>query len=337
MVLIGSFISVGCVLKAAEKALCFLNRLLRIRNMNANKKGPLSSTEGLLWALRLATVMVFIGRAWQQLYWDIPIRTVLWDERLMSPLVTQWLGMSWRDWVTSASIDQAITTGVRLGGLFYVLAAVAAWYAQPGRKWTNAVVALGGVGLVVLAFLYTKEKFYHLGQFFEYSLQFGAPFLLLSALHRPRLSAIQWLSLRLAIALTFTCHGLYAISYYPRPGNFTEMVMAGLWLDEQSAVTLLQWAGIGDFLAAAALLLPWRNIQLAALLYTMVWGFLTTMARVWSYLWIADLATVFWQWVPECLYRWPHFLGPAGAWWYLYLHWQHEIPQENTTSTQTAI
>lgn len=279
----------------------------------------LSASDGLLLALRLAAVTVFVGRAWQQLYWDIPIRSLLWDERLMSPLVTQWLGLSWREWVTSAAIDQGMSWAVRVGGGFYLVAAAAAWYARPGRKLANALVLLGGLGLVFLAFLYTKEKFYHLGQFFEYSLQFGVPFLLLSVLHRPVPGPTLWFVLRLAIALTFVCHGLYAIAYYPRPANFTEMIMAGLWLDERSAVGLLQAAGIGDFIAGGLLLLPWRRAQELGLAYTFVWGLLTTMARVWSYFWISDLATVWLQWVPESLYRWPHFLVPAGAWWYLYV------------------
>lgn len=273
----------------------------------------------MILALRIAAVAVFLGRAWQHLRWDIPIRSLLWDEKLMRPLVEGALGLSWREWVTSADVDQWIAVAVKSGGWFYLAAALAAWFVRPGRRSLNAVVALGGLGLMFLAFFYTKEKFYHLGQFWEYSLQFGAPLLLLwfSAKPAPAPTRAQWLALRMAIALTFICHGLYAIGYYPRPGNFTEMVMVGFGVDEFTAVRILQAAGIADFVFSALLFVPWRPAQLAAVAYTLVWGALTTAARVWVYFWIAEPAVVLTQWLHESIYRLPHVLGPLAAWYAL--------------------
>jgi hypothetical protein len=273
----------------------------------------------IVFMLRIAAVAVFLGRAWQQIRWDIPIRSLLWDEKLMRPLVEGSLGISWRAWVTSPEMGQMTAAAVKLGGWFYLVAALAAWYARPGRRALNAIVALGALGLVLLAFFYTKEKFYHLGQFWEYSLQFGTPLLLLwySATPSLALSRAQWLALRMAIALTFVCHGLYAIGYYPRPGNFTEMVMVGFGVDEFAAVQILKGAGVADFFFSALLFIPWRPAQWAGVAYAIVWGALTTAARIWVYLWIAEPTVVLTQWVHESVYRLPHVLGPLAAWYAL--------------------
>ncbi|MCB0639341.1 MAG: hypothetical protein KDC54_22100 [Lewinella sp.] len=270
-------------------------------------------TDGpLLFWLRWATIFVFLGRAWQHLYWDAPFRALLWDESMMSGLVSG-LGWSWSDWVTSATVNANIDLAVRGFGVLYVVAAAAAYLLQPGRRWASVVLWLGTLGLVFLSFLYTKEKFYHLGQFFEYSLQFGSPLLLLwlNGLRRVSLP-LEW-AIRLAIALTFTCHGLYAFGFYPRPVNFTSMVMDGLWLSQENAIILLEIAGTLDFIVAFFLLLPWRPGARVALAYCVIWGGLTAFARIWSYLWVSPLDTVLLQWVHESVYRWPHFLVPLGA------------------------
>lgn len=265
----------------------------------------------MLLLLRWATIAVFMGRAWQHLYWDAPFRTVLWDERLMSGLV-RWLGWDWTEWVTSPAVESGIGWLVWLSGLAYVLAAVGAYFLTADRLWARWLVALGALGLLVLAFLYTKEKFYHLGQFFEYSLQVGSPIFLLWLSREEQVSAAFVLTIRVAVALTFTCHGLYAIGYYPRPVNFTSMVMNGLFLSQKNAVSLLEVAGFLDFIVALLLLLPWRKVVMVALAYCVLWGGLTAFARIWSNLWVSPAETVLLQWVHESLYRWPHFMAPAG-------------------------
>ena len=231
----------------------------------------------------------------------------------MSPLVALF-GYEWTDWATSPAVDQGITLFSRLIGILFLSAALAAASLRDIYSWRKRLIQIAGGWLVVLAFLATKEKFFHLGQFFEYSLQMGSPFFFLTYLAKRKVSSrLEW-AMRIAIALTFTCHGLYAIGYYPRPGNFTLMVMAGLGLSDQAAMTFLNWAGILDFVVSALVLLPWRKLAIVGLGYTIVWGFLTTMARIWSYLFITSLGTVLLQWTHESILRWPHFLIPVSLW-----------------------
>ena len=280
--------------------------------------------------LRLASSAVFAGRAWQMLYWDIPIRSWLWDEELMRPLISGWpLHIAWSDWVSSAAVDNAIATAVQCMGCFLAVAAVVSWLPLAGRKIRQLLLAAGGLILIFLALLYTKEKFMHLGQFFEYSLQFGTVFLLLWTLQKGYISGAIHYTARVAIALTFACHGLYAAGYYPVPGSFMSMVMTGLGIGQADALQLLYFAGIADFAAAGLLLLPWRAAWLPGLLYTVIWGLLTTLARLWSNYWISDWETMLVYWLHEFIYRLPHFLIPL---WLLLLY-RTELMELRTPET----
>ena len=52
--------------------------------------------------------------------------------------------------------------------------------------------------------------------------------------------------LKVAIALTFTCHGLYAVGYYPRPGKFIQMTMTILGTNKEASVIFLN-IGVCEF------------------------------------------------------------------------------------------
>jgi hypothetical protein len=272
----------------------------------------------LLLCLRVATVAVFLGRAWQLLYWDAPLRTLLWDEGWMAPVVG-FLGWEWEQWVRSETVDGSIQWTVKVTGFIFLSCAAAAIWVNHRRTWLKSLLVAGAVLLTGLAFLYMKEKFFHLGQFFEYALQFSTPLFLVAWL-KPRPDPGRFfLTVRVAIALTFVCHGLYAIGYYPRPGNFTEMVMAGFGVEESTAIVLLRWAGWLDFVCGALLLTGLPGLLEAGLVYAVIWGFLTAMARVYAYLVLTSFDVVLWQWLHESLYRWCHFLVPLGMLGYLYL------------------
>lgn len=121
--------------------------------------------------------------------------------------------------------------------------------------------------------------------------------------------------MKITIALTFTCHGLYAVGYYPRPFNFVDMSMNSLGISESNAIQYLNVVGFLDFIIAIGLFLPWK-ISRFALGYAILWGTLTTSARLVSYLEIDQFATLLHQWGFEALYRLPHFLIPCAAWLY---------------------
>lgn len=263
--------------------------------------------------LQLSACTVFLGRAWQHLYWDAPFRALLWDESLMRGLVETVFGWSWQWYVGSPEMNAAIQWLIRGVGGLYLLSAAAVYWHHRAPGLSKILIAIGGLNLIFLAFLETKAHFFYPAQFFEYSLQFGTPFFLLMYRRRQAWSPDLILAMKVAIALTFVSHGLFAVGFYPRPGYFVEMVMKILRLDQDSAVAFLNIAGLLDFITALALFLP-RRVAQWALTYMVFWGFATTMARIAAHfypeLWTYTLS----RWVHESLFRCPHFLIPGLVW-----------------------
>ena len=124
----------------------------------------------LLLIVQTATVFLFLGRAWQHIFWDAPFRSLLWDEGWMSGVVDSVLNMSWENYITSAEIDSNIQSMISGIGLFYLLCALMALMIQKWKKVAGFFMILGSISLVILAALYCKERFFSMGQFFEYSI-----------------------------------------------------------------------------------------------------------------------------------------------------------------------
>ncbi|MBG6130074.1 putative membrane protein [Aquimarina sp. EL_43] len=263
----------------------------------------------LITILKLSTFLIFLGRAYQHMVWDAPYRTFLWDESILKSSVETIFGITWNDYVTSLSAANSISFSIKVIGIFYLTCAIITLMIKPNMKKTGKFFLIGGsIGLFILALLYCKEKFLHVGQFFEYTIQFMTPVLLYMVVF----TSIEFKKIRLialiAIALTFSCHGLYAIGYYPRPGSFIDMTLNTLPISEPSAHAMLKIAGILDFVVAIAIFIP--RISYAALVYAFVWGGLTAIARLVGHFHIAFLWNSFSQWTWEMLIRLPHGLIP---------------------------
>ncbi len=262
--------------------------------------------------LRVATVMLFAGRAWQHLFWDAPFRALLWDEKLMEGIVTFFLGGTWQDYVTSEASDRVIQSAITGFGIFYALMAAVTLVARgrmlSGLSW---LYYLSSLSLMFLAFLYAKEKFHHVGQFFEYTIQFLLPLFFLYALTGRIKMHRLLLSMKIAIALTFTAHGLYAIGVYPLPGVYTDMLISILGVTETAARQMLLVAGALDFVISICLFIP--RVDKYALLYAVVWGGLTAVARTWGFFFPEFPLESLHQNLYETLIRMPHMLVPLAA------------------------
>jgi len=282
---------------------------LKITNLKF-KNHPLFSK-----LLQLAAFSVLLGRAWQHLYWDAPFRALLWDEQLLSGIVERFSTMEWATYITSMEVDNAIGNSIKIFGFFYLLSAIITLFIRQLPRFFYHFLLLSSGALIFLALLYCKERFLSAGQFFEYTLQFGSPFFLWWWLRQEKTLPISprfiWL-LKLAIALTFTCHGLYAVGYYPIPVQFMEMAMNILGTDETTSKTFLMTAGILDFAVAIGIFLPWKWARFF-LLYAVFWGFGTTIARVWANFNWDWLDYVLLQWLHESVMRMPHFLIPLAV------------------------
>jgi len=279
--------------------------------------------------VQLATCAVFLGRAWQHWRWDAPYRALLWDEEWMSRPVSTLLGMNWEVYITNMEVDMTIQSGIQAMGVFYFCCALIALFLPKLPVFFRYILLVGGSSLLFLAFLYGKERFFSIAQVFEYTLQFGSPFLFVYLLKHPTLSSSLILLIKVAIALTFTAHGLYAVGYYPRPVHFMEMTMNILGVGEDVAIQFLNTAGILDFIISLGIFLPWRWSKYC-LLYAAFWGLSTTIARVWAYFDWAWLTMILEQWLHESVMRFPHFLIPLGL--FIYLHRNYKANKRPTSS-----
>ncbi|MBK6902870.1 MAG: hypothetical protein IPH04_08675 [Saprospirales bacterium] len=261
--------------------------------------------------LQWAAICVLLGRAYQHWFWDAPYRAVLWDEGWMRPIVEGLFGMSWKDYAASVQVDRAIQWGMKILGSFLALGALIAAFPSrfPKRVWQ--VLVANSVLLFILAFLYYKEQNYQLGQFIEYALQVCAPYFFYKRLVKGEINLSRERFIRWAIAVTFAGHGLYAVGFYPRPGHFTTMVINAFGIPQDWANQLLWTAGILDFLAAVWILLPFPG-RAIALWYCVIWGFLTSFARVWVNFFPEFWTSSLHQWAFEFVYRAPHFLIPLA-------------------------
>lgn len=266
----------------------------------------------LIVLCRVLVCCTFLGRAWQHLRWDAPVRALLWKQELMEPLISGIFGIAWRDWVTRLSVDSGIQGSVRVMGVIYLLCAVAALTVRAGNKIGEAVLALGSALLFVLSCLYFIDQYYRWGQLMEYTLQWSGPIFLLAALHgglrKPRFIFL----LKVATALTFIGHGLYAAGIYPMPGHFVTMVMNGLGTSEDAARMLLVFAGYADFMIAICLFVPY--LQRPAIGYAVFWGFATAAARMVSHFDGGAVAVWLDSWTYQTVYRLIHGGLPLVLW-----------------------
>lgn len=269
--------------------------------------------------LRLATFVLFAGRAWQHLFWDAPFRALLWDKETMESLVLFFRGGTWQEYVTSASADHFIQSLVIGFGIFYALMAIITLFIKKHSRLFFGLYILSSLALLFLAFLYSKEKFYHIGQFLEYAIQFMLPLFFYFHLTKKIKAERLVLFLKITIALTFSAHGLYAIGYYPQPGVFVDMLINIFSMEEATAKSILQIAGILDFVISITIFIP--RLSNYSLIYAAFWGGLTALARTWANFYIDFPLDSLHQNLYETIYRLPHMLVPLAA---LFI-WQRNV------------
>lgn len=263
--------------------------------------------------LQWATLLLLVFRGYQYIIWDNPLRNLFWDESAFSG-IAQWLGWAWTDWIASPRVN-ALTDDVGIAaGVILVAAGGAAMWAHRQRWWWTVLVATGGALCLLHVLFSGKTHFFHVGYYVEMTLQWATPFLLLLSVYERLPASTLHFLLRVAIALTFAGHGLYAVGYYPVPAAFTNMMMSGFGLDNATAISALRIAGWLDFVAAALLLVPYRVCWMPALYYAIGWGALTALARVWSHYTLYSTDTLLTYWLAESLVRWVHFLVPLALW-----------------------
>lgn len=292
--------------------------------------------------LLLGMVGLFGGQAWLFHRGQTPVMALLQNEDLVAPLVEQQFGIDWNTWVSDSDIHRNILTGLQVTAAFFLLCALCS-LALPairgdGRRAhltrnTLSVILLAGMGaLAVLAWLSHLDHNEIAFHYLEYSTGVVTPLvgvMLLRGATRPG----RWLdwTCRIALAFTFTVHGLYAVGLdipgsttmtWTLPGSWVEMTVTGLGRlgaifglgspEESTATGLLFHVGILDLLAAVAVLVPrLPSLKKTALIYMAAWGLLTAVARTWSHFHPEFAGASLAQWIPETMIRLPHFALPV--------------------------
>ncbi|MEO1416573.1 MAG: hypothetical protein AAFW00_14920 [Bacteroidota bacterium] len=154
-------------------------------------------------------------------------------------------------------------------------------------------------------------------QLFEHAIQFGTPLLMGYYLHQ-KLStdrSIRWA--KILIAITFLCHGLYALGVYAQPAHFLMMTQEILGVSTDEARVFLHVMGALDLWMVVALFVP--SQQRAALIYAIIWGLLTAIARTWAFGvfkgpgWSHTLQEI----VPQTVFRLAHGLLPLWVFYWV--------------------
>lgn len=282
--------------------------------------------------LKFSIITVFLGRAVQYMFWDAPYRTLLWDQEIIEPIISSVFKIEWTEWASSSNVDEAIQNLIHYTGILFFLNAVAILFYSKKRAHLKFIIYPGIFCLLMLAALETKEKFYNIGQFFEHASQFGAPIIFIGFVDGwlTKTSTVNFI--KVAVGLTFFCHGLYAINYYPRPGSYVDMYINTLGISENLAHNLIFIAGIVDL--ALPFLFLIKKLDNYTLLYACFWGIVTAFARTTSgFDYIFPLESLNQVWYTS-VYRLGHGLLPLSA-FYLKEHVQNFLFKTND-STKTS-
>lgn len=257
--------------------------------------------------LRLTAFLLFAGRAWQHISWSGPYSTLYYSERYFGKLIEWITGMNRFEYLSSVEVSGFLDKINLLFGIVFWIAAFSVLFLNNRKSVFRIFIKIGWFLLFVVALGYFIEKKHSWGQLFEYSAQLVIPYLLLlSVKYKMRKRFV--FPAKIAIALTFACHGLYAIGYYPIPGFFVDMMIKGLHITDQQALLGLHIFGWLDFLFAIGIFIPF--VSRYFLYYGLVWGFLTAFARIYTQVDLTFLEANLSQYTLEFLVRMPHFIIP---------------------------
>ena len=234
--------------------------------------GSLGGPKHLLWLLRLALLLLLLGRLYEAFYFSN-----YYNE--------QWLAVA-----LLALGFPLVVVPQRLGKHVQYLLTGAAFAVLSWRFW----LAFSGSG-------------YQWPNLLEHLAQWLLPVLLLLKLRK---SHYFWLAVKVAVSATFIGHGCYALGIPAVPSSFLWLTSVGFATDEAAARVLLQIFGQADLIAVLLLWLPWRASQTLAIIYMITWGLLTALSRLYVPLIDENTESVLLRWGFEFLVRTPHFLLP---------------------------
>jgi len=257
--------------------------------------------------LQLTVCLTLASRGWLMYKWGSHIRSLLWNEEAVSPLLEKYTSLSWEDYALES--DPFITTGIEWLGIILMVGAVLTLLMRVPYftvfKWF--LVPLWAI-LTLDSFSNYVDVNYQVAMLIEYVLQAGIPLLFLWVLVWPMaLKTWAWMA-SLCLSACFIGHGLYAVGFHPVPWSFQVMTMDILGVSEESALAFLYTVGVLDFVAAIAILVP--QLRRVGIYYMVVWGGATAIARILAHYDPAQKYNGMDPWIAECVVRSSHWLVP---------------------------
>ena len=262
----------------------------------------------MLWA----TVIFLLGRWYQHFYFEGPYRALFLDEKAFKGMYDIFSDQSWLDFVNNPRTDYHILIYTRIvGWIWFLTALYFLFYKRLSNSWLFIFAGLSTLGLLIYAVSSYLESGYQWAQGIEHAAQIAMP--LLCAMCLTGNVGSKWITFaKVAIALTFLGHALFALGYFPVPGNFVYMTTETMGISDNQAREVLFLAGILDIVALILLFVP--RLDRYAVVYCIIWGFLTALARPAAYIlfnhlfWLSTHQTLF-----EFAVRIPHFILPLSV------------------------
>ena len=260
----------------------------------------------------LSVSLWFFGRACQHLFWETPYREFFWNGRLLEGIVNAWFNLSWNEYMVHPSTNAFIDGTAITLGVLYLSNSIICWLA-PYYQWARWSGLINLVLFLPFIWLNFQGYWFNSLQILEFALQVGSIFFFFHLCKQGKGHLFKKqtrLLLKLLIALTFTAHGLYAMGVFPLPQNFIQMTISALNVNNETAILFLWWAGFMDILLSVLIFTPFR-IAKYALIYAIVWGFLTAFARIYCNVYMFDFWNGLNQWHYHFLVRNAHFIIPT--------------------------
>ncbi|WP_299524884.1 hypothetical protein [Winogradskyella sp.] len=264
--------------------------------------------------IQCSVFLIFIGRAYQFLFFGSPFRELLWDESLMTPLIEGLFKIPWNEYASDLRVNSWIELSTKLSAVVFILSAVLAifWFKISFSKLKRSILGIGVVILIFTGICIVKSKNYDILQFFELAIQITAPVILLFSeklLSKTNTSLMA--VLKIAIVLVFISHGLFAMGVMPVPGYFIDMTIGILGFDETKARQFLFIVGFLDVLASIGIF--FSRTAPFAFFYLIIWGTVTALARFFIGLAFSPLEYAAHHNLYLTIYRLPHGLLPIAA------------------------
>lgn len=233
----------------------------------------------------------------------------------MSPIVEGVFRETWYDYATSNRVNSFLTIFTKCNSFLFFLAGLTSlfWSSIKFVKLKRTILKIGLISLVFLGICTSIDKRNDFFQFFEMCLQFCVPLVLLYQ-HKfeslPTKKLNFWL--KIAIALTFIPHGLYAMGIIYLPGHFLDMTIQILSVTESQAKSILFVVGVLDVLFSIIIFIP-NKFNAYILGYLAFWGFVTALARIVSGFNAAFIQSSIHNLAFLTIYRLPHGLIPLAV------------------------